>query len=227
APAAGSQPAGQAQAAQAGQTDPNWTPEKDTAFAKRLESERAKIRAQAEADVKKQHDADIRLGQMLRQQGYDPSQVLTQYEQQQLQRQAQQAGMNPQVYGELQALRTERESLQQERRLSSLQQEAATLRQEFGATFDQHAQAAIDRASQTGESLEEAFFAIGRRDILKSQQGRTEQQVLAQVTGRDGKAPVLATGGPQVTPQTDVSKMPKKDFEALLKEVKAGRRNSL
>lgn len=204
-----------------------WTPEKDTAFAKRLEAERGKIRSQVDAELRKQYEADLRLAKVFRDQGYDPTHIATEWERQALEMQAQQAGLPSQVYQQFQQLQSQVQSLTQERMVQSLQTEAKALEQEFGPVFSQHAQAAIDRAAKTGETLEEAFFAVGRRDILKAQQGRTEQQVLAQVTGRDGKAPVTATGGPQVTPQNDVWSMSKDEFEKLRKDVKAGRRTNL
>jgi hypothetical protein len=229
-PDAGAAPVSEPAVPAAGETH-DLPPNMQEAFNKRLGAERAKLekelRAQLEADVKKQYDSHIKLGEMLRQQGYDPGAVYSEYEKSQQAHQAQQAGLSPDVYAKLQAMEQQVQTLQQERVLASLQSEAKTLQAEFGATFDQHAQAAIDRASRTGETLEESFFALGRRDILKAQQAAAEQRVLAQVTGRDGKAPVNATGGPQVTPDNDVRKMPKAEFEKLKQEVLAGKRTSL
>jgi hypothetical protein len=212
--------------------EPAWTPEKDVAFGKRLAQERAKIQAEErtaiEAELRKQYASHIKLGEALRQSGYDPGHLMTEWERQQIQAQAQQAGVDPQLYQQFQQMQQEIQSLKGSDRVKALDGEATALRQEHGSLFDQYAQQALDRATRTGETLNEAFGALAWREIAKAERGKAEQEVLARVTGRDAKgAPVNAGGGPGVTPENDVRKMPKDQFEQLIKDVKAGRRTSL
>lgn len=227
APAAGGPTPGQQAAPGAPGAQDGWTPEKDAAFAKRLEAERAKIRQQTEADFRQKNAHLFKFGELLGQDGYNLEQMASSYERERLAAQAQQQGLNPQVYADIQGLRQQVQTLAQRERVSALQAEAKTLQAEHGTLFDTHAQQALDRAAQTGESLEDAFGALAWKEIRAAERGKAEQAALAQITGRDNKAPVNGTGGPQVTPNNDVRNMSKADFEKLKADVKAGRRTSL
>lgn len=237
APPPAAAPGGPAASPAAGGTapasEPELPPNMQEAFNKRLGAERAKLekelRASVAAEIQKQHETDIRLAEYFRKQGYDPREVLTQWEQAERENQARQMGTSPDVLQKLQHLEQQVTTFTQRDRVTALNAEATALQAEpgFDAALSTHGQAALDRAMQSGETLEQALMALAGRQILAARDQAAEQRALAQAAGRAGKMPAAAVPGPGAIPSTNVWDLPKEQFDKIVAEVKAGKRRAL
>jgi hypothetical protein len=151
-------------------------------------------------------------------------------EQQRIQQEAEKLRIDETVYRqhfepvnqELMQVRTELQKLQHEKRMNEIDSEINSLRskyEDFGKYEDQVFQTAIER----GYKLEDAYKLVTYEDRIQNIARQKEQEVLAQVTGRDEKQ-IISSNDKAGSTNFDPAIMSLKDIEALSERVKRGER---
>lgn len=186
----------------------------------------------ARQDWEKQNAAALELANRLKYLGYDPNEVLQQFDaelqamQQEAERQrATQYGVSPELLQEIQRLKEMNEQLmlaEARRRIEAEEQQLKQMYQDYDNYVDQ----IYEIARQKGLSLKEAYILASYEDKIKQAQLQAEQQALADVMGRSQKqVQSTAIGQPPAT--KNAWDLGKKDFAKLIEEVKMGRRVNL
>lgn len=158
-------------------------------------------------------------------------QAIQQAQQQQLiQQEAERLGMNPDAYqqyiapvnNELSTVKQQLEELQRERQIQQIDQEVNSLRSKY-EDFNQYEEQVFNTAIEKGYSLEDAYKLVTYEDRIQNVARQKEQEVLAQVTGRDGKQ-VLASKDQPSNTNFDPANMSLKEINDLSERVKRGER---
>ncbi|WP_057766699.1 hypothetical protein [Cytobacillus praedii] len=151
-------------------------------------------------------------------------------EQERIQRESQKFGVDESVYrqhfepvnNELQQMRTELENLQKEKRHNEIDAEVKGLRSKY-EDFTQYEEQVFQTAIQKGYSLEDAYKLVTYEDRIQNVARQKEQEVLAQVTGRDEKQ-IISTNDKPGNTTFNPESMSLKDIEALSERVQRGER---
>jgi hypothetical protein len=165
--------------------------------------------------------------------GYpDTQEFLKAVEQAEQQRQVEEAankmGIDPNTYQQyfqpvnqrLQSYEQELQQLRMQETTRQIENTVSQLEQKY-PDFQKYANDAFNMAITRGYDLEHAYKLASYEDKLNNLSKQTEQQVLAQVTGRTGKQVLPSTDKPNNT-KFDPSSMDLKDIEAISKRVQRG-----
>lgn len=206
------------------QEAPQSQPEIDSWVGKRLEA--------ARQDWERQNQAALELANRLQKLGYDPKEVLQQFDaelqamQAEAERQrASQFGVSPELLQEIQHLKAVNEQLMLAEARRQIEAEERQLRQQY-PDYDKYQEKVYEIARQKGLSLQESYILASYEDKIKQAQLQAEQQVLADVMGRSQKQVQSTAGNPPPNVRS-VWDLGKKDFAKLVEDVKMGRRVNL
>lgn len=235
-----SQEAQETQAETSPNADPEIKDEKD--FAAALKAREEQLRQQLEKEygskAKQAETNEQYLDRIARFHGYaDHEAFLKAFEEaereQMVKREAERLGLDEEVYRTV--LQPLNEKLtQQEKTLKELQEreamhkvnaEVAELKAKY-PDFEQIEDKVFQFAIERGYRLEDAYILLTYQNKIASIQQQTEQQVLANVTGRDEKQVLPGRDKPTDT-SFDISKASLAEIEALSERVKRGERIEL
>jgi predicted RNase H-like nuclease (RuvC/YqgF family) len=158
-------------------------------------------------------------------------QAVEQAEQQrQVEQEASRMGIDPNTYQQyfqpvnqrLQSYEQELQHLRMQETTRQIESQVAQLERKY-PDFSKYANDAFNMAITRGYDLEHAYRLASYEDKMNNLSKQTEQQVLAQVTGRSGKQVLPSTDKPNDT-KFDPSSMSLNDIEAISKRVARGER---
>lgn len=196
------------------QPDPSW-------LAPRLQRERDKVRAEAQAELA----AERELAEYLRSQGVDPREAVKAARAQADAAAAQAAGVPEPVWAQMTAMQRELADIKAQQQTSALTQQEADLTRTH-PDYGQHRDAARALAAKHSLPLEDAYYLATRGAQGERTRREAEQAAIANVTGRDGKATERvgsAGAAPQKPDIRDRSAVPDNEIERVYREV-MGRR---
>ncbi|WP_447579926.1 hypothetical protein [Acinetobacter baumannii] len=151
-------------------------------------------------------------------------------QQHRIQQESQRLGINEDAYrqhfepvnSELAQLKQQLEQMENERMHQQIDREVNDLRSKY-EDFEKYEKQVFDTAIEKGYSLEDAYKLVSYEDRINNVARQKEQEVLAQVTGRDGKQ-VLASNDQPGNTTFDPANMSLADIEKLSERVKRGER---
>lgn len=126
------------------------------------------------------------------------------------------------VNDELSTVKKQLEDMQRERQMQQIDREVNELRSKY-QDFSTYEERVFNTAIEKGYSLEDSYKLVTYEDRINQVARQKEQEVLAQVTGRDGKQ-VLASNDQPGNTNFDPENMSLTDIEKLSERVKRGER---
>lgn len=178
--------------------------------------------AAIEEQVKQKYEADLRLGEALRQQGHNPEALMQRYELEQQQSQAQQAGIPIEVWKRLTDAEQQSKLLEEKLNGLILQQQESSVASKPGYAENQGKIRELARAANL--TLEQAYRAIVPPEAqAKAAPGSvSEQEAIRQVLSRDLKG--LPSGGGTGQPQMTFRDLNEAQLKELADRVLRGER---
>lgn len=148
----------------------------------------------------------------------------------QSEREAKRLGMDPTQYqqyiapvnDELSTVKKQLEDMQRERQIQQIDREVNELRSKY-QDFSTYEERVFNTAIEKGYSLEDSYKLVTYEDRINQVARQKEQEVLAQVTGRDGKQ-VLASNDQPGNTNFDPENMSLSDIQKLSERVQRGER---
>lgn len=151
-------------------------------------------------------------------------------EQQRIQQESQRLGVDEEAYrkhfepvnSELQQLKTELQTLRERERIQQIDAEVNSLRSKYD-DFSKYEKQVFDTAIEKGYTLEDAYKLVTYEDRIQNIARQKEQEVLAQVTGRDEKQVIPSNDKPSNN-NFNPANMSFEEIQELSRRARAGER---
>lgn len=169
-----------------------------------------------------------KLAERLRQMGYEPQQLLEEWEAQEMQEQAQKAGVDPEFYQSVINMQAEFDSLKREKTM--MEQDAALQNDPVhGELYKKWQKDVRTYAEQLGTDIETAYTLLLREripEILADTQRKGEQSAIKNIINRDNASAGPVDGAPAQL-KTDIWSMKSDDFNQMIEKAKRGELKNL